>query len=175
MPEGKVGIFMQTCFLFYFRAALMAYGGSQARGHIGTAAAGPSHSRSNAGSLMHWARPGLEPMSSWILARFVTSEPQQELLDVSSLWWQWGREKGNSSAMHKRCDIDQRWWQRFLHVLLLPDGGLWWNLEGPTWARRQLGEGGTHSLPSSYALPRAILKKKNKQNKQTKPPSWLSG
>ena len=27
---------------------------------------------SNAGSLTHWARPGIEPVSSWILARFVS-------------------------------------------------------------------------------------------------------
>ena len=32
-----------------------------------------------AGSLTHWVRPGMEPASSWILVRFVTTEPQQEL------------------------------------------------------------------------------------------------
>ena len=35
---------------FFFRAALAAYGGSQARGHIGAVA---GHSHSNAGSLTH--------------------------------------------------------------------------------------------------------------------------
>ena len=35
---------------------------------------------SNAGSLIHWTRPGIEPMSSWILVRFITTEPQWELL-----------------------------------------------------------------------------------------------
>ena len=29
----------------------------------------------NAGSLTHWARPGIEPASSWILVRFVSAEP----------------------------------------------------------------------------------------------------
>ena len=35
---------------------------------------------SSAGSLTHRARPGIEPVSSWILIGFITSEPQQELL-----------------------------------------------------------------------------------------------
>ena len=34
----------------------------------------------NTRSLTHWARPGIEPVSSWILVRFVFAEPQQELL-----------------------------------------------------------------------------------------------
>ena len=65
----------------------MAYRSSQARGRIGAAAAG-LHQRGiqatsatymaahgNAGSLTHRARPGIEPMSSWILVGFVTTEP----------------------------------------------------------------------------------------------------
>ena len=36
----------------------------------------------NAGSSMHWARPGIEPASSWILVRFVSTEPQWELLHL---------------------------------------------------------------------------------------------
>ena len=36
---------------------------------------------SNAKSLTHWARPGIEPTSSWVLVRFVTTEPQWELPD----------------------------------------------------------------------------------------------
>ena len=35
----------------------------------------------NARSLTHWARPGIEPMSSWILVGFISTDPQQELLD----------------------------------------------------------------------------------------------
>ena len=75
----------------------MAYGSSQARGRIETTAAGLYHSHSkcqiraasatyttaygNAGSLTHWAGPGFEPASSWILVGFIFTEPQWELLD----------------------------------------------------------------------------------------------
>ena len=30
-------------------------------------------------SLTHWVRPGIQPVSSWILVRFVTAKPWQEL------------------------------------------------------------------------------------------------
>ena len=33
----------------------------------------------NAGSLTHWARPGIAPASSWIPVRFITTEPWWEL------------------------------------------------------------------------------------------------
>ena len=33
----------------------------------------------NTGSLTHWARPGIEPVSSWISVRFVSAEPGQKL------------------------------------------------------------------------------------------------
>ena len=33
----------------------------------------------NTRSLIHWARPGIEPASSWILVRFISAEPRQEL------------------------------------------------------------------------------------------------
>ena len=35
---------------------------------------------SNARSLTSWTRPGIEPVSSWILVRFITTEPWQKLL-----------------------------------------------------------------------------------------------
>ena len=54
-----------------FRAAPTAYGGSQARSQIGAVVAGLCHSHSNARSLIHGARPGIEPESSWILVGFV--------------------------------------------------------------------------------------------------------
>ena len=41
----------------------------------------------NTGALTHWARPGMEPASSWILFRFVTTEPQWELPDLCSKSW----------------------------------------------------------------------------------------
>ena len=34
----------------------------------------------NIGSLTHWGRPGIEPVSSWILGGFVSAAPQWELL-----------------------------------------------------------------------------------------------
>ena len=39
----------------------------------------------NAGSLTHWAWPGIEPMSLWILVGFITTEPWQELCIL--LFW----------------------------------------------------------------------------------------
>ena len=67
-------------FLSIFRAAPVAYGGPQARGRIG--AVRPSHSNARSeqcllpipqltatlATLIHWVRPGIEHMSSWILA-----------------------------------------------------------------------------------------------------------
>jgi len=35
---------------------------------------------SNTGSFTHWARPGMEPATSWFLVRFVSTVAQQELL-----------------------------------------------------------------------------------------------
>ena len=74
-----------------FKAKPAAYGSSQARSWIRAAAAGLCHSHSNAGSEPHlwpiqqlmatWARPGIEPVSSWILVGFVSTRPQWELPD----------------------------------------------------------------------------------------------
>ena len=79
--------FFLSFFLLFLWAAPVAYGGSQARGRIGAAAAGPRQSHSNTRSeprlqptpqlmampdpLTHWARPGTEPTTSWVLVRFV--------------------------------------------------------------------------------------------------------
>ena len=41
----------------------------------------------NTGSLTHWARPGIEPSSSWIQVRFISAEPWQELPSVLLLSW----------------------------------------------------------------------------------------
>ena len=90
---------MPNFFFFFclFRAAPAAYGGSQARGRIGATAASLHHSwiwtasatytaaQGNARSLTHWVRPGIKPISSWILVRFVTTKPQQELPELSLL------------------------------------------------------------------------------------------
>ena len=57
----------------------VAYGSSWARGYITVAAANLCHSHSNATSLTHRARPGINPESSWLLVRFLTAEPQWEV------------------------------------------------------------------------------------------------
>ena len=46
---------------------------------------------SNAGSLTHCMRPGIKPASSWMLVRFITTEPQRELLVYFFFFffWQW--------------------------------------------------------------------------------------
>ena len=66
-------------FFFLFRATPTAYGSSQARDRIGVAVASLHHSYGNSRSLPHWARPGIEPTSLWILVRFLTTGPQWEL------------------------------------------------------------------------------------------------
>ena len=69
-------------FFLLFRAAGVAYGSSQARElmHvIGATPASLHHSHCNTRSLIHQARPGIEPTSSWILVRFISTEPQWEL------------------------------------------------------------------------------------------------
>ena len=94
--------FVLFCLLSFFRAAPVAYGGSQARGRIGAVATVllQSHSNSgsepclwttpqltgNAGSLTHWARPGIEPATSWFLNRFVSAAPRQELKELNSVY-----------------------------------------------------------------------------------------
>ena len=90
----KLCFFFFVFFLLFFGATPVAYGGSQARGQIGAVATGlcPEQCQiwaasatcttdhSNAGCLTYWARPRTEPVSSWILVRFISIEPQQELL-----------------------------------------------------------------------------------------------
>ena len=82
-----------------FRATPIAYGGSQARGRIGAAAAclHHSHSHSHARSELYLqpapqltatldpspTEPGIEPVSSWILVRFVSTAPQRELPNLA--------------------------------------------------------------------------------------------
>ena len=72
-------LFIYFCLFFLLRAALLAYGRSQARGQIGASASGLHYSHSKARSLTHWVKPGIKPASSWILVGFVTTEPQQGL------------------------------------------------------------------------------------------------
>ena len=67
-------------FLFLFRSAPAAYGGYQAVGQIGAAAAGLR--LSNTRFTTHWVRPGMEPLSSWLPVGFVTTEPHANSLTV---------------------------------------------------------------------------------------------
>ena len=96
-PSNEHTWFYLFIYLFcLFRAAPTAHGGSQARGLIRAVAAGLHHSHhnvrsepclrptyitahSNAGSLTHWARPGIRPATSWFLIGFVSAAPCQEL------------------------------------------------------------------------------------------------
>ena len=39
----------------------------------------PTYAAGNAGSLTHWMKPGIEPTSSWMLDRLLTSELQWDL------------------------------------------------------------------------------------------------
>ena len=94
LPDIQPRIFSSSLsrdffFLFLFRAIPLAHGISQARGRIGAAATSLHHSHSNvgsetclwsiwahcnAGSLAHWARPGIELAPSWILVGFFTCQ-----------------------------------------------------------------------------------------------------
>ena len=96
--ENSFFLFFIFIFLL-FRATPVAYGGSQARGpirattaniwptpqpqqhQIWTASANQAASvaHGNARSLAHWARPGIEPATSWFLAGFIFTAPRKEI------------------------------------------------------------------------------------------------
>ena len=48
--------------------------------HIPAASVAYATACSNTRSLTHWARPGIEPTTSWFLVRFASAAPQWELL-----------------------------------------------------------------------------------------------
>ena len=79
-----VAVFYFYLFIFllfvFLRAAPVAYGDSQVKDSIGAVAASLHHSHSNARSLTHCAKPGIEPATSWFLVRFVSVAPRWELL-----------------------------------------------------------------------------------------------
>ena len=117
---------------FFFRAAPTACGSSQARGLIGVAAAGLHHSHSNAGCLTHWARPGIEPASSWTLVGFISAAPQQELLyflkfyissTESMCYFSWNVSWDNCiltcNYHHQDIDIDYNLWILCKFLILL--------------------------------------------------------
>ena len=45
----------------------------------------------NAGSWTHWARPGIEPATSWFLVRFISAKPRWELPLNPSFHMKWSR------------------------------------------------------------------------------------
>ena len=88
MKKSGKYLFLYYCLFAFSRAAPVAYGDSQAKGLIGAVATGLSQSHSNEGSkprlqptyttahsnaesLTQWARPGIEPATSWFLVGFV--------------------------------------------------------------------------------------------------------
>ena len=88
----------------------MAYGSSQARDWSGAIAASLHHSHSNAGSKLHlwptpqltampdhWARPGIESASSWIIGS-LTDEPWRELPTLTILMEYEAVEEGGDSS-----------------------------------------------------------------------------
>ena len=96
-------LFLFLFIFFLFRALPMACGSSQARGKIrncscqptpqpqqhgiwASASATYTTAYGNAGSPIRWARPGFEPASAWILVRFISAGPQQELPSLE--WFQ---------------------------------------------------------------------------------------
>ena len=76
----KAHIYSVYSIYIFFRSTPIADGSSQTKGRTGAAAAGLCHSHSNTGSLTHGAGPKVKPSSSWILVKFLTTEPQRELL-----------------------------------------------------------------------------------------------
>ena len=85
----------------FFRAIPVEYGSSQAGGPIRASAAGLHHIHSNtgsdpyttahgnAGSLTHQVGPRIELAFSWILVRYVTTEPHLEIPSGLSLTWKY--------------------------------------------------------------------------------------
>ena len=104
LPGLCLCFFIRLRFIFFafcFRTSPAAYGGSQARGLINRSCscqpmpqpqqcqiqAGSvtyTTAHGNTGSSTHWARPGIEPATSWFLVRFVSTAPWRELLDWDS-------------------------------------------------------------------------------------------
>ena len=130
-----------------FRATPAAYGGSQARGLIRAVATSLRHSHSNArsephlqptpqligntGSLTHGVRSGIEPVSSRILVRFVSTEPPRELQLVLFLP---GQSCMNSQLLHGKCPSISQWcylWmvgENQISHTVAPDDHMWLDL-----------------------------------------------
>ena len=71
----------------------------------------------NAGSLTHWAGPGIEPSFSWILDEFIYTEPQRELLNIFII----PRRFLFLSIISKKlrwCPENQKWSIYFNYILI---------------------------------------------------------
>ena len=93
--------FLLLLLFWLFSAAPMAHESSQARGSNRSYSCWPTPqpqqcriraesvtyttAHGNAGSLTHWARLGIQPASSWMLVRFISTEPLWELQGMG-LW-----------------------------------------------------------------------------------------
>ena len=105
---SQVILFSQTFTFFFFffglfRVAPTAYGSSQASGQIRSCSLRPtpqpqqcqiqaclrptSQLVATPHPLTCWARPGIEPASSWMLARFLSAEPQWGLCQIFIKSW----------------------------------------------------------------------------------------
>ena len=91
---------LYSCLFFFFFFFLFFWGCTWGIWKFSGAAAGPAAqpapqqhgiramsvtytiAHGNAGSPTHWVGPGIDTESSWILVRFITTEPWQELLDT---------------------------------------------------------------------------------------------
>ena len=128
---------MNSFFFFFllYRATPMAYrssrlGLNQSCSHqpmlqtqqrqIWAASVTYATAHSNAISLTHWSRPGIEPASSWMLVRFVSTEPWWELcLDLSlcglcRIFW---GLRDNESIKYIKSDFQSWWWRERRMVL----------------------------------------------------------
>ena len=63
---------LNILFFFFFRAVPAAYGSSWARVELELQLPAYTTALSNTRYLIHWARPGIEPASSWVLVGFIT-------------------------------------------------------------------------------------------------------
>ena len=132
--SGSSAFFLFLFFLFLFclfRATHAAYGSSQARVLIRATAAGLRHSHTR--SLTHWARPGIEPQTSWFLVRFVSAAPRQELPYVRFLthWATMGTEFfciSMSSCSSTIC------WKGYPFPLKLLSHPCWNQMAASVWA-----------------------------------------
>ena len=75
----SIYLFIHLFIYCLFRAAPMTYWSSQARGRIGAVVTSPHHSSLQHQLLNHWARPGIEPLPSWILSQIHHHWAQREL------------------------------------------------------------------------------------------------